>query len=234
MQDDSICSQKQPILHFSTKVIDNSLPSSSPSSLTYGLNDNSFIPRLAGCAKDMFRKPCVYMLNEGRCMRSDCRFAHDLHNITCKYWLEGECLKGESCEFLHDFPRMCSESAFDKPNFSFQKYKNSDLTDTLKNEFSLNTSDFPELGSNYNLAKQQIVSVKSEERANYYSFEKTEVLNSSPIDQFKFDKTTYDDNNSEDVNSIKPGKKTRKFKENVLYSLSLPAFAITNRKKNIN
>ena len=120
MQDDSICSQKQPILHFSTKVIDNSLPSSSPSSLTYGLNDNSFIPRLAGCAKDMFRKPCVYMLNEGRCMRSDCRFAHDLHNITCKYWLEGECLKGESCEFLHDFPRMCSESAFDKPNFSFQ------------------------------------------------------------------------------------------------------------------
>ena len=48
------------------------------------------------------RKPCVYMLNEGRCARSDCRFVHDLKSITCKYWLDGECLKGDACEFLHD------------------------------------------------------------------------------------------------------------------------------------
>ena len=56
------------------------------------------------------KKPCVYMLNEGRCARADCRFVHDLKTIMCKYWLEGECLKGENCEFAHEHIPESAES----------------------------------------------------------------------------------------------------------------------------
>lgn len=49
-----------------------------------------------------FNKPCMYMLTDGKCARSDCRYVHDFKTITCKYWQEGECLKGETCEFLHE------------------------------------------------------------------------------------------------------------------------------------
>jgi hypothetical protein len=58
---------------------------------------------MAAAAAAASRKPCVYMLNEGRCARADCRFVHDLKTIVCKYWLEGECLKGETCEFAHEY-----------------------------------------------------------------------------------------------------------------------------------
>lgn len=47
-------------------------------------------------------KPCVFFL-EGNCRRSDCKYSHDLSNITCKYWIEGFCFKGELCPFLHSF-----------------------------------------------------------------------------------------------------------------------------------
>lgn len=47
-------------------------------------------------------KPCVFFL-EGNCRRSDCKYSHDLSNITCKYWHEGFCFKGELCPFLHDY-----------------------------------------------------------------------------------------------------------------------------------
>lgn len=47
-------------------------------------------------------KPCVFFL-EGNCRRSDCKYSHDLSNITCKYWIEGFCFKGELCPFLHSY-----------------------------------------------------------------------------------------------------------------------------------
>lgn len=47
-------------------------------------------------------KPCVFFL-EGNCRRSDCKYSHDLSNITCKYWIEGFCFKGEMCPFLHSY-----------------------------------------------------------------------------------------------------------------------------------
>lgn len=47
-------------------------------------------------------KPCVFFL-EGNCRRSDCKYSHDLSNITCKYWIEGFCFKGELCPFQHSY-----------------------------------------------------------------------------------------------------------------------------------
>lgn len=48
------------------------------------------------------RKPCSFYL-EGSCRRSDCKFSHDLGNITCRFWQEGSCFKGETCPFLHGY-----------------------------------------------------------------------------------------------------------------------------------
>jgi hypothetical protein len=77
--------------------------SSTTSSLTSSNGGSHMHRHMGGGGGLSSRKPCVYMLNEGRCARADCRFVHDLKTITCKYWLEGECLKGETCEFAHEF-----------------------------------------------------------------------------------------------------------------------------------
>ena len=82
------------------------------------------------------------MLNEGRCMRADCRFAHDLKQITCKYWIDGECLKGENCEFLHELieetpPQAASSKAAKKAQKALA---------AKKKDFKLDTEEFPALG----------------------------------------------------------------------------------------
>ncbi|KPV74305.1 uncharacterized protein RHOBADRAFT_54147 [Rhodotorula graminis WP1] len=41
----------------------------------------------------------------GNCLRSDCRFSHDVSKAVCKFWLRGHCLKGDGrCDFLHTIP----------------------------------------------------------------------------------------------------------------------------------
>lgn len=52
-----------------------------------------------------YAKPCTFFL-EGNCRKADCKFSHDINNITCKYWMEGFCFKGDQCPFLHDFVRL--------------------------------------------------------------------------------------------------------------------------------
>ena len=188
--------------------IDTLSPSSSPTSFAQ-LNDSQIIPRLTKCAKDMFRKPCVYMLNEGRCMRSDCRFAHDLHNITCKYWLEGECLKGESCEFLHDFPKPFSES-LDQSNvcsFSSKKMQSIEIDTNKADGFNLDTSDFPELGAKSKSNKQQILTVVNDGKANNSQLDKIENLNSISIVNFK---NANEDQSCEELNTVKSGSSLSK------------------------
>lgn len=59
-------------------------------------------PELLSYQVNNLPKPCVFFL-EGNCRRSDCKYSHDLSNITCKYWIEGFCFKGELCPFLHSF-----------------------------------------------------------------------------------------------------------------------------------
>lgn len=103
------------------------------------------------------------MLNEGRCMRADCRFVHDLKTIMCKYWLEGECLKGENCEFLHDYineddyptsgssisSTVSSTSKKFNPK-SKRRDANSTSANTIimpnKKDFKLDSEEFPALG----------------------------------------------------------------------------------------
>lgn len=126
------------------KLIDSKKPSSGSSSTSSSLTNSGtqlgaqFSKQITISA--LSRKPCVYMLNEGRCMRADCRFAHDLKQITCKYWIDGECLKGENCEFLHEM--------IDEPQLTgTQKLKKTQKAIVIKKkDFKLDTEEFPALG----------------------------------------------------------------------------------------
>jgi hypothetical protein len=181
------------------------------------------IPRYTKSTRDQqFRKPCVYMLNDGQCLRADCRFAHDLHNITCKYWLEGECLKGDACEFLHGYPTIATQASTPADNadsvtssssssFTFQyssKLKKAQQHEQQQKkkikDFNLDTQDFPELAT----------------------------VVASTVNNVEPD--TNNENSGEQVTKPKTAnKKSRKFKENILVSLSLPALQNSSRKKHI-
>jgi len=58
-------------------------------------------------------KPCRH-LKSGACLRTDCKFDHDLSTTPCKYWiLDCKCSlqqNGEYCPFLHDFSPAVLES----------------------------------------------------------------------------------------------------------------------------
>ncbi|CAF0746810.1 unnamed protein product [Brachionus calyciflorus] len=121
----------------------NSNGSTTPSSTTSSLTTSHlglYKQHIVGQSK----KPCMYMLTEGRCLRSDCRFVHDLKTITCKYWLEGECLKGDNCEFLHEIVEcdQYSVKSHNKVSSSFKSKKEL----KAKKDFKLDTEEFPALG----------------------------------------------------------------------------------------
>jgi hypothetical protein len=96
-------------------------------------------------------------------MRADCRFVHDLKTITCKYWLEGECLKGDACEFLHEHVEE-EVSAKNLLGFSFGSVNSSHSVNSsgkkkkpgenneqkkaksVRKDFKLETEEFPALG----------------------------------------------------------------------------------------
>ncbi|XP_070540605.1 uncharacterized protein KIAA0232-like isoform X2 [Ptychodera flava] len=81
--------------------------------------------------KGYSKKPCSFYL-EGSCHRADCKFAHDLSNITCRFWEEGSCFKGMDCPFLH--------------GYSSEQVTPCDSQDGSKpNSFTLDTENFPEL-----------------------------------------------------------------------------------------
>lgn len=86
-------------------------------------------------------KPCVFFL-EGNCRRSDCKYSHDLSNITCKYWIEGFCFKGEMCPFLHSYtsPDSHDSSLFDEDGLKVLTKKNLNPTFVIESE-----ADFPPL-----------------------------------------------------------------------------------------
>ncbi|OAV87984.1 hypothetical protein PTTG_29205 [Puccinia triticina 1-1 BBBD Race 1] len=62
---------------------------------------------------------CRFYL-QGCCLRSDCKFSHDVGKAICRFWLKGHCLKGESkCDFLHSIPDLTTDegagAAAEKP-----------------------------------------------------------------------------------------------------------------------
>ncbi|XP_013788928.1 uncharacterized protein LOC106472807 isoform X2 [Limulus polyphemus] len=60
------------------------------------------------------KRPCTFYL-EGNCLRKDCRFSHDLSQITCRFWEESSCFKGVTCPFLHGYPSP-AEHNFEREN----------------------------------------------------------------------------------------------------------------------
>ena len=55
-------------------------------------------------ARGVGGRVCRYYLS-GSCLRSDCKFSHDVGKAVCKFWLRGHCLKGDGrCDFLHSIP----------------------------------------------------------------------------------------------------------------------------------
>lgn len=45
---------------------------------------------------------CSFFTKNGYCLKSDCRFRHDIENRTCSFWLRGNCLAGDNCLFQHN------------------------------------------------------------------------------------------------------------------------------------
>lgn len=204
-------------------------------------------------------------------MRADCRFAHDLHNITCKYWLEGECLKGESCEFLHDLVPNIAGSSFNSTSNDFgapESFHSSSTTETSKRkskkeakkqQFNLDTSEFPELGSLGSKNSQCVSTSKQQVDQSPINTVPNTVESLIPTCSSSSNSNNQGEscslvNTAKNSNSVKSGtsasasgtnsnsgsssvsKKSRKFKDNVLVSFSLPALAGggSHRKKNIN
>ncbi|KAF3346327.1 smr domain-containing protein [Verticillium dahliae] len=56
---------------------------------------------------------CKFYMSTGQCLRSDCRFSHDLSNHLCKYWVMGNCLAGDTCIFSHDPAYLMNKLALD-------------------------------------------------------------------------------------------------------------------------
>ncbi|GAA6058961.1 hypothetical protein JCM10212_001671 [Sporobolomyces blumeae] len=58
----------------------------------------------AGDGRGVGGRVCRFYL-AGNCLRSDCKFSHDVGKAVCKFWLRGHCLKGDGrCDFLHTIP----------------------------------------------------------------------------------------------------------------------------------
>ncbi|KAI0136525.1 smr domain-containing protein [Xylariales sp. AK1849] len=64
---------------------------------------------------------CKFYLSTGQCLRSDCRFSHDLSNHICKYWVMGNCLAGETCIFSHDPSHLMNQLAINGSSTPPQK-----------------------------------------------------------------------------------------------------------------
>ncbi|GAA6026697.1 hypothetical protein JCM8202_005618 [Rhodotorula sphaerocarpa] len=57
-----------------------------------------------GDSRGVGGRVCRFYL-AGNCLRSDCKFSHDVSKAVCKFWLRGHCLKGDGrCDFLHSIP----------------------------------------------------------------------------------------------------------------------------------
>ncbi|XP_033757694.1 uncharacterized protein LOC117340045 [Pecten maximus] len=78
------------------------------------------------------KKPCSFFM-EGICRRMDCKFAHDVSNITCRFWEEGDCFKAEMCPFLHGYyPKVKGEASGRKPKGSKFEFQAEDFPDLRK------------------------------------------------------------------------------------------------------
>jgi len=107
-------------------------------------------------------KLCTYF-KEGKCHRADCKFAHDMARITCRFWEKAECFKGPTCPFLHGY-------------MDCQPVWSQSESVELVPEFSDN--DFPEL----NKAKQEERNIRNGKGSDKKRNRKSPLRRSQPID----------------------------------------------------
>ncbi|XP_052100617.1 uncharacterized protein LOC127734665 isoform X1 [Mytilus californianus] len=107
------------------------------------------------------RKPCTFFM-EGSCKRSDCKFSHDLSNITCRFWEEGDCFKGDLCPFLHSY--YVSEIPVD-------------IKENVDDYFEFQEEEFPQLSNQSKRQKQKIL--KSEKSNTFVESRKIYRTNGS-------------------------------------------------------
>ncbi|KAG0148479.1 hypothetical protein CROQUDRAFT_654750 [Cronartium quercuum f. sp. fusiforme G11] len=86
--------------------------------------------------QDSNLRVCRFYL-QGSCLRSDCKFSHEVGKAVCRFWLRGHCLKGTTkCEFLHEIPEPITPISTNiTPNITPEK----------KQSISLLEEDFPSL-----------------------------------------------------------------------------------------
>ncbi|KIM21188.1 hypothetical protein M408DRAFT_333613 [Serendipita vermifera MAFF 305830] len=111
---------------------------------------------------------CRYFL-AGECLRSDCRFSHDLDRALCRFWLRGVCAKGDNCEFMHRLPPNMEghgppplppppfvvnpniNGGAKAPRFDIRDDRSpsrfEDTSDEYRNRHSSQEDEFPALGS---------------------------------------------------------------------------------------
>lgn len=125
-------------------------------------------------------KPCVFFL-EGNCRRSDCKFSHDLSNITCKYWIEGFCFKGEMCPFLHSFNVPDNQDEYMNSNNGLlgDSGKNLEPNFTIESE-----ADFPSLALDAVMANNEGELLTKHNNKLEVNL-KEQILNSNPSVLFK-------------------------------------------------
>ncbi|CAG2224518.1 unnamed protein product [Mytilus edulis] len=121
-------------------------------------NPNGKSSKFAKCSG---RKPCTFFM-EGSCKRSDCKFSHDLSNITCRFWSEGDCFKGDLCPFLHSY------YVSDIPV---------DIKENVDDYFEFQEDEFPQLSNQMKRQKQKIT--KSEKSNTFVESRKIYRTNGS-------------------------------------------------------
>ncbi|KAF3360464.1 hypothetical protein VdG1_01424 [Verticillium dahliae VDG1] len=88
---------------------------------------------------------CKFYMSTGQCLRSDCRFSHDLSNHLCKYWVMGNCLAGDTCIFSHDPAYLMNKLALDGASTPPTKQATIQVSDY--NSFPLLQPGTPEHGA---------------------------------------------------------------------------------------
>lgn len=127
-------------------------------------------------------KPCVFFL-EGNCRRSDCKYSHDLSNITCKYWIEGFCFKGEMCPFLHSYNPPLDPSdpnCFDEDGLNLLSNKELNPTFAIESE-----ADFPSLPLDAPASALNDSTKSSNNADSLTTTIKDQILSSNPAVVFK-------------------------------------------------
>lgn len=106
---------------------------------------------------------CRYYL-QGSCLRSDCRYNHDISKAVCRFWLRGHCLKGpDRCDFMHMIPpHLAQDVAAMKVRMDQERRERRERERELEREDHQGgrEEDFPTLGATAGKVKKDPASTR--------------------------------------------------------------------------